>query len=71
MGQVVKQEFVEPSKMSFYQFLKDVWLPHIEADDTEGTYSNYAGYIENHIKKEPIAKIPMSKLELIHFKISS
>jgi integrase len=67
MDQTVKQEFVEPSKMSFYEFLKEIWLPHIEADDTKGTYSNYVGYVENHIKNDPIAKIPLSKLELIHF----
>jgi integrase len=60
-------EFVEPSKMTLYQFLKEVWLPRIEADDTEGTYSNYVAYVENHIKNETIAKIKLSKLELIHF----
>jgi integrase len=62
-----KGEFVEPTKLTFYRFLKDTWLPHIEADDTSGTYENYLGYVENHIKNEPIANMKLSDLELIHF----
>jgi integrase len=60
-------EFVEPSKLTLYEFLKDPWLPHIEADDDEATYANYVGYVENHIKDDPIAKIKLSNLELLHF----
>jgi integrase len=60
-------EYIEPSKMTLYQFLKEIWLPRIESDDTEGTYSNYIAYVENHIKDETIAKIKLNKLELIHF----
>jgi integrase len=60
-------EYVEPSRLTLYQFLTETWLPHIEADDTAGTYSNYVAYVENHIKNEPIAKKRLIQLELLDF----
>ena len=59
-------EYVSPSKLKFYEYLKNTWLPLSKTEISEGTYEEYLNVVDNHIQNHPIGKIPMSRLDLIH-----
>jgi integrase len=61
-----RQEFIEPSKITFYDFCINHFLPGVEADLEEGTYHEYESIIRNHIKNDSIARINLSRVELQH-----
>jgi integrase len=62
LGEISTNTFVDPSKMTFGAFL-DNWLANCpEVSASKGTYEWYKGVIENHIKKDPIGKISITKL---------
>jgi integrase len=54
-------EYTPPSKQTFEEYLID-WLEYIKGQVTEGTYENYYGYYKNHIKKDSICRIPITKV---------
>lgn len=70
LGEISTNTFVDPSKMTFETFL-DNWLTNCpEISATSGTFEWYKGVVNNHIKKDPIGKIPMHKLtsfEIQHY----
>jgi integrase len=66
LDQTEKQEFIKPSQMTFYDFCHQKWLPAVKVNDSEGTYEEYECIVEKHIKNDPIAKIPITKVELEH-----
>lgn len=57
-----RSEFIEPSKLTFYQFLKEEFLPHIKSDKSLGTWEEYNGIVENHIKNDPLGKMIITKI---------
>src|SRR5690554_5067405 len=59
-------EFVEPSELTFYEFLRDEFLPHIEADATIGTWEDYYAITENHIKKDPLGRTILTDVTTRH-----
>lgn len=59
-------EFVEPSQLTFYEFLRDEFLPHIEADATIGTWEDYHAITENHIKKDPLGRTILTDVTARH-----
>jgi integrase len=54
-------EYTPPTKQTFGEYLVD-WLEYIKGQVTEGTYENYYGYYKNHIKKDSICRIPITKV---------
>jgi integrase len=54
-------EYTPPTKQTFGEYLVD-WLEYIKGQVTEGTYENYYGYYKNHIKKDSICRILITKL---------
>jgi integrase len=60
-------EFVEPTKLTLYQFLIDYFLPKAQADLTPTAYRAYESIVETHIKPDRIGQIKLTGLELIHF----
>jgi integrase len=61
-----RQEFIEPTKITLYEFCIKHYLPGVKGDLEEGTYDEYESIIKNHIKNDPIAKFPLSRVELQH-----
>jgi integrase len=59
---VDRGEFVEPAKVTFYEYLKGEFLPHILADDDLGTWEDYNGITENHIKNDPLGRMIITKI---------
>jgi integrase len=57
-----RQEFIEPSKLTFYQYLKEEFLPHIKTDDDLGTWEDYLSITENHIKPDPLGRMILTKI---------
>jgi integrase len=57
-----RQEFIEPSKLTFYAFLKNEFLPHIKADKSIGTWEDYNSITEKHIKQDPLGKMILTKI---------
>lgn len=60
-------EYVKSSKQLFGDFLFNTWLPAKKTSVAIGTYEEYKIIVENHILKDPIAKVRMTDLELSHF----
>lgn len=61
-----KGEFVEPNKTPFIKYLVDTYLPGAKMDLESGTYEEYAMIVEKHIKPDPIARMRLSDIKLIH-----
>ncbi len=66
VAEMDKQEFVEPSNTTYGEFLVNTYLPAAKADISEGTYEDYNSIIQNHILKDPISKIALTKIEAQH-----
>jgi integrase len=61
-----RDEFVEPSKMTLGEWLKD-WLDvSVKSRCRTATYTRYTGIIEQSILKADIAKIPLQRLRASH-----
>lgn len=59
---IERGEFIQPSKLTFYEFLTNEFLPHIKADCDEGTYTDYKSITENHIKTSSLGKMVITKI---------
>lgn len=59
-------EFVEPSQLTFYEFLRTEFLPHIEIDATPGAHQDYLSITENHIKKDPLGRMFITDITARH-----
>lgn len=59
---IKRGEFIEPSRLTFYDYLTKEFLPHIKKDCTEGTYTDYKSITENHIKDDPLGKKIITKI---------
>ncbi len=66
VAEIDKKEFVEPSDMTYGEFLVSRFLPAAKADISEGAYEDYFSITKNHILKDPIAKIALTKIEAQH-----
>lgn len=63
---MARREFVEPSKLTFYQYLVEEFLPHVEADDTIGTWEDYRSITENHIKNDLLGRAILTDVTTRH-----
>lgn len=59
-------ELIEPNKTLFYKYLIDIFLPGVKGDLESGTYEEYEGIVKNHIKNDPLARMRLSDIDLIH-----
>lgn len=53
---MARGDFIEPSELTFYEFLRDEFLPHIKIDAKPGSYQDYLSITENHIKNDPLGR---------------
>lgn len=61
-----RKEFIEPSKLTFYEYLINDFLPHIEMDATIGAWEEYHGITENHIKGDPLGRTTLTDITTRH-----
>lgn len=61
-----RNEFIEPQKLTYIEFLTTVYLPAAESVMESGSFKECKAIINNHIKKDPIARAKMSDIELFH-----
>jgi integrase len=62
VSQLDRKEFVEPSKLTLGQYLKDEWLPRVNVNKGPRTYEIYRNIVENHIHNPAIGNIPLQQL---------
>lgn len=60
-----KGDWVDPSKLTFGEFMEQ-WLDsYVKTSTSEGTFEWYNGLVENHIKTSPISRITVVKLSAL------
>lgn len=63
---MARGEFIEPSQLTFYEFLRDEFLPHIKMDAKPGSYQDYLSITENHIKNDPLGRMIITDITVRH-----
>lgn len=58
-------EYIKPTKTILGEFA-DQWLESVKTRVTEGTYDDYKSIVENHLKKESLSKLQLTKIETEH-----
>lgn len=66
LGDVDKDRFVEPSKMTLGPWLREWVEAIVKPQARPATYTRYKGIIENHLCEASIASIPLQKLRPSH-----
>jgi integrase len=66
IADLTRGEYIDPSKITFYEFLVTRWLPAVKANDSDGTYKEYQMIVTKHIKNDSIARVILTKVELQH-----
>src|SRR4051794_31386526 len=62
LGAANGDTFVEPSKMTLIEWLREWVESAIKTQCPPATYTRYHGIIENHIAKAAIADMPLQKI---------
>lgn len=63
---MARKEFTEPSRLSFYEYLINEFLPHIRADATLGTWEDYASITEHHLRNDALGRTVLTDITARH-----
>jgi integrase len=64
--QVAEGVYVEPSKERLAAFLRDQWLPGIQASVRPLTHDNYSKVVERYVRRRDIGSVPLRSLSPAH-----
>ena len=59
-----RNEFIEPTKFTLYEFCIKYYLPGVKGDLEDGTFEEYSGIIKNYLKNDPLGQMIMSDIKL-------
>ncbi len=61
-----RKDFVEPSKLSLYEFIKSEFLPHVKINSKTSTHNSYVGILKNHLKDNSLGRTMLTDVGVRH-----